>query len=115
MPRPAAEFALTMFTASRSGEFDGTDPTLEATIGTREDAPQGRGGRRTLPMNGESAIQPDDQLTQRAVVGVAADAAPQIGDHGGVERLGAAGPADTTVGDAGEVQPQDVALRLPQR
>ncbi|MFJ4617060.1 SDR family oxidoreductase [Streptomyces sp. NPDC088812] len=33
MPRPAAEFALTMFAASRKGEFDVTDPTLEATIG----------------------------------------------------------------------------------
>ncbi|MEU9048248.1 MULTISPECIES: NmrA family NAD(P)-binding protein [unclassified Kitasatospora] len=33
MPRPAAEFALTMFAASRNGEFDVTDPTLEATIG----------------------------------------------------------------------------------
>ncbi|WP_405512869.1 hypothetical protein [Streptomyces canus] len=33
MPRPAAEFALTMFAASRNGEFDATDPTLEATIG----------------------------------------------------------------------------------
>jgi len=33
MPRPAAEFSLTMFAASRNGEFDVTDPTLEATIG----------------------------------------------------------------------------------
>lgn len=33
MPRPAAEFALTMFTASRHREFDVTDPTLEAAIG----------------------------------------------------------------------------------
>jgi NAD(P)H dehydrogenase (quinone) len=33
MPRPAAEFALTMFAASRNGEFNVTDPTLEATIG----------------------------------------------------------------------------------
>ncbi|MFD7137757.1 SDR family oxidoreductase [Streptomyces sp. NPDC059894] len=33
MPRAAAEFALTMFAASREGEFDVTDPTLEATIG----------------------------------------------------------------------------------
>ncbi|QHC22796.1 SDR family oxidoreductase [Streptomyces sp. GS7] len=33
MPRPAAEFTLTMFAASRNGEFDSTDPTLEATIG----------------------------------------------------------------------------------
>lgn len=33
MPRPAAEFSLTMFAASRQGEFDVTDPTLESTIG----------------------------------------------------------------------------------
>ncbi|MFE6049351.1 NmrA family NAD(P)-binding protein [Kitasatospora sp. NPDC056446] len=33
MPRPAADFALTMFAASRNGEFDATDPTLEAVIG----------------------------------------------------------------------------------
>jgi hypothetical protein len=33
MPRPAAEFSLTMFAASRNGEFNATDPTLEATIG----------------------------------------------------------------------------------
>ncbi|MGI5337590.1 NAD(P)H-binding protein [Streptomyces sp. CA-181903] len=33
MPRPAAEFALTMFAASRAGEFEATDPTLEAVIG----------------------------------------------------------------------------------
>ncbi|MCZ4602808.1 NAD(P)H-binding protein [Streptomyces sp. Lzd4kr] len=33
MPRPAAEFSLTMFTASRNGEFNATDPTLGATIG----------------------------------------------------------------------------------
>jgi NAD(P)H dehydrogenase (quinone) len=33
MPRPAAEFALTMFAASRNGEFNATHPTLEATIG----------------------------------------------------------------------------------
>ncbi|MEV6385625.1 NAD(P)H-binding protein [Streptomyces sp. NPDC051773] len=33
MPRPAAEFALTMFAASRNGEFNVTDPALEATIG----------------------------------------------------------------------------------
>ncbi|MCX5254638.1 SDR family oxidoreductase [Streptomyces canus] len=33
MPRPAAEFALTMFAASRNGEFNATNPTLEATIG----------------------------------------------------------------------------------
>ncbi|WP_329275726.1 NAD(P)H-binding protein [Streptomyces sp. NBC_01451] len=33
MPRPAAEFSLTMFAASRNGEFNVTDPTLEATIG----------------------------------------------------------------------------------
>nr|WSZ12242.1 NAD(P)H-binding protein [Streptomyces canus] len=33
MPRPAAEFSLTMFTASRKGEFNATTPTLEATIG----------------------------------------------------------------------------------
>ncbi|MFF6813724.1 NAD(P)H-binding protein [Streptomyces sp. NPDC012403] len=33
MPRPAAEFALTMFTASRKGEFDVVDPTLETVIG----------------------------------------------------------------------------------
>ncbi|MEU6222574.1 NAD(P)H-binding protein [Streptomyces sp. NPDC047042] len=33
MPRPAAEFSLTMFAASRKGEFEATDPTLEATIG----------------------------------------------------------------------------------
>jgi NAD(P)H dehydrogenase (quinone) len=33
MPRPAAEFFLTMFAASRAGEFDVVDPTLEAVIG----------------------------------------------------------------------------------
>jgi NAD(P)H dehydrogenase (quinone) len=33
MPRPAAEFFLTMFAASRNGEFNVTDPTLETTIG----------------------------------------------------------------------------------
>ncbi|NUR83947.1 MAG: NAD(P)H-binding protein [Nonomuraea sp.] len=33
MPRPAAEFALTMFAASRAGEFDVTDPALEAVVG----------------------------------------------------------------------------------
>lgn len=33
MPRPAAEFSLTMFAAARNGEFDATDPTLEATVG----------------------------------------------------------------------------------
>ncbi|MFD0467793.1 NAD(P)H-binding protein [Nonomuraea thailandensis] len=33
MPRPAAEFTLTMFAASRAGEFDTTDPTLETVIG----------------------------------------------------------------------------------
>lgn len=33
MPRPAAEFLLTMFTAAREGEFDVTDPTLESVIG----------------------------------------------------------------------------------
>ncbi|MEU1408631.1 SDR family oxidoreductase [Streptomyces sp. NPDC005728] len=33
MPRTAAEFSLTMFAASRNGEFNATDPTLEATIG----------------------------------------------------------------------------------
>ncbi|MPY61391.1 NmrA family NAD(P)-binding protein [Streptomyces spongiae] len=33
MPRPAAEFLLTMFAASRQGEFNTTDPTLEAIIG----------------------------------------------------------------------------------
>ncbi|MGW0424539.1 NAD(P)H-binding protein [Streptomyces sp. NPDC003015] len=33
VPRPAAEFSLTMFAASRNGEFNATDPTLEATIG----------------------------------------------------------------------------------
>ncbi|MEV1000559.1 NAD(P)H-binding protein [Nonomuraea sp. NPDC050202] len=33
MPRPAAEFFLTMFAASRKGEFNATSPTLEATIG----------------------------------------------------------------------------------
>ncbi|NSL42745.1 hypothetical protein [Streptomyces sp. 8P21H-1] len=33
MPRPAAEFSLTMFTAARDGEFDVTDPTLESVIG----------------------------------------------------------------------------------
>ncbi|MER6046294.1 hypothetical protein ABT168_02185 [Streptomyces sp. NPDC001793] len=33
MPRQAAEFSLTMFTASRNGEFDVTDSTLEAVIG----------------------------------------------------------------------------------
>jgi hypothetical protein len=33
MPRPAAEFSLTMFTAARDGEFDVTDPTLETVMG----------------------------------------------------------------------------------
>ncbi|WCH97147.1 NAD(P)H-binding protein [Streptomyces moderatus] len=33
MPRPAAEFSLTMFTASRNGEFNTTDPALGTTIG----------------------------------------------------------------------------------
>ncbi|MGP3966719.1 NmrA family NAD(P)-binding protein [Streptomyces sp. 6N223] len=33
MPRPAAEFSLRMFAASRNGEFNTTNPTLEATIG----------------------------------------------------------------------------------
>ncbi|QOV39975.1 hypothetical protein IM697_17195 [Streptomyces ferrugineus] len=33
MPRPAAEFALTMFAASRNGEFNVTDPALGAAIG----------------------------------------------------------------------------------
>jgi uncharacterized protein YbjT (DUF2867 family) len=33
MPRPAAEFSLTMFAASRNGEFDVTDPALEAAVG----------------------------------------------------------------------------------
>ncbi|WP_030664818.1 NAD(P)H-binding protein [Streptomyces rimosus] len=33
MPRQAAEFSLTMFAASRNGEFDVTDPTLGAVIG----------------------------------------------------------------------------------
>ncbi|TLQ42198.1 NmrA family NAD(P)-binding protein [Streptomyces marianii] len=33
MPRPAAEFALTMFAASRNGEFNVTDPTLGTAIG----------------------------------------------------------------------------------
>ncbi|WP_328836590.1 SDR family oxidoreductase [Streptomyces europaeiscabiei] len=33
MPRPAAEFSLTMFAASRKGEFDAANPTLEAIIG----------------------------------------------------------------------------------
>ncbi|MFC4053477.1 NAD(P)H-binding protein [Actinomadura syzygii] len=33
MPRPAADFALTMFAASRNGEFDTTAPSLEAAIG----------------------------------------------------------------------------------
>ncbi|GAA4238187.1 NAD(P)H-binding protein [Actinomadura meridiana] len=33
MPRPAAEFTLTIFTAARGGEFNTTDLTLEATIG----------------------------------------------------------------------------------
>lgn len=33
MPRPAAEFALTMFAASRAGEFDVTGPALEAAVG----------------------------------------------------------------------------------
>ncbi|MGC0334345.1 NAD(P)H dehydrogenase (quinone) [Streptomyces sp. SAI-170] len=33
MPRPAAEFTLTMFAASRRGEFNVTDPALEAIIG----------------------------------------------------------------------------------
>ena len=33
MPRPAAEFSLMMFAASRNGEFNVTNPTLEATIG----------------------------------------------------------------------------------
>lgn len=35
MPRPAAEFALTMFAAARQGEFDVTAPALEAAIGRR--------------------------------------------------------------------------------
>ena len=33
IPRPAAEFFLTVFAASRNGEFNVTNPTLEATIG----------------------------------------------------------------------------------
>ncbi|MEU1823127.1 hypothetical protein ABZ502_11960 [Streptomyces abikoensis] len=33
MPRSAAEFALMMFAASRNGEFNATDPTLEAVVG----------------------------------------------------------------------------------
>ncbi|MEV0219564.1 NAD(P)H-binding protein [Streptomyces sp. NPDC050704] len=33
MPRPAAEFSLTMFAASRNGEFNAIDPTLETVIG----------------------------------------------------------------------------------
>lgn len=33
MPQPAAEFTLTMFAASRNGEFNTINPTLEATIG----------------------------------------------------------------------------------
>ncbi|WP_243725353.1 hypothetical protein [Actinomadura rubrisoli] len=33
MPRPAAEFSLTMFAASRNGEFNATAPSLEAVIG----------------------------------------------------------------------------------
>ncbi|MDQ0815288.1 NAD(P)H dehydrogenase (quinone) [Streptomyces sp. B3I7] len=33
MPRPAAEFSLTMFTAARDGEFDVTGSTLESVIG----------------------------------------------------------------------------------
>jgi hypothetical protein len=33
MPRPLAEFTLTMFAAAREGEFDVTGPTLEAVIG----------------------------------------------------------------------------------
>jgi uncharacterized protein YbjT (DUF2867 family) len=33
MPRPAAEFSLTMFAGSRNGEFNATTPTLEATVG----------------------------------------------------------------------------------
>ncbi|MEV0027951.1 NAD(P)H-binding protein [Nocardia sp. NPDC050793] len=33
VPRPAANFLLTMFTAARAGEFAVTDPTLERTIG----------------------------------------------------------------------------------
>lgn len=32
MPRPVAEFTVTMFAASRRGEFAATDPTLEAVI-----------------------------------------------------------------------------------
>ncbi|MFE2408991.1 NAD(P)H-binding protein [Kitasatospora sp. NPDC059408] len=35
MPRPAAEFALTMFAAARNGEFDVTGPALEDVIGHR--------------------------------------------------------------------------------
>lgn len=35
MPRPAAEFALTMFAAARNGEFDVTGPALENVIGRR--------------------------------------------------------------------------------
>ncbi|MFF4658840.1 NAD(P)H-binding protein [Streptomyces sp. NPDC001381] len=33
MPRPAAEFALTMFTAARGGEFHAAGPALEAVVG----------------------------------------------------------------------------------
>jgi uncharacterized protein YbjT (DUF2867 family) len=33
MPRPAAEFSLTMFAASCKGEFNATNPTLEAITG----------------------------------------------------------------------------------
>ncbi|MGX1855726.1 NmrA family NAD(P)-binding protein [Streptomyces sp. NPDC055299] len=33
MPRQAAEFSLTMFAASRNGEFNVTDPTWEAAVG----------------------------------------------------------------------------------
>jgi uncharacterized protein YbjT (DUF2867 family) len=33
MPRPAAEFTLTMFAAARDGEFTATDPALEAVLG----------------------------------------------------------------------------------
>ncbi|MET8867350.1 NAD(P)H-binding protein [Nonomuraea sp. NPDC004580] len=33
LPRPVAEFMLTLFTASRKGEFDVTSPALETAIG----------------------------------------------------------------------------------
>ncbi|MEV4570319.1 NAD(P)H-binding protein [Nonomuraea sp. NPDC049419] len=33
LPRPVAEFMLTLFTASRKGEFDVTGPALESAIG----------------------------------------------------------------------------------